>query len=51
MPAYVSITHYGDRAFSVCPVCGQQSSHGADDEAAALEAAEHNARHATAAAA
>jgi hypothetical protein len=51
MPAYVSITRYGDQTFTVCPVCDQQISHGADDEAAAHEAAEHNARHATAAAA
>jgi hypothetical protein len=48
MAAYVTITRYGDRAFSICPVCDQQMSHGADDHAAALEAAEHNARHAAA---
>jgi hypothetical protein len=46
MAAYVTITDYGDRALSICPVCDQQVSHGADERAAALEAAEHNARHA-----
>jgi hypothetical protein len=49
MAAYVTITHYGDRTLTVCPVCDQQVPHGKDDHAAALEAAEHNARHATAA--
>jgi hypothetical protein len=49
MSAYVTITNYGDRALSVCPVCDQQTAHGADHHAAALEAAEHNARHAAAA--
>jgi hypothetical protein len=49
MAAYVAITNYGDRARSICPVCDQELSYGADDRAAALDAAEHNARHATAA--
>jgi hypothetical protein len=48
MAAYVAITNYGDRALSVCPVCHQEMAHGADDRAAAHEAAEHNARHAAA---
>jgi hypothetical protein len=49
MAAYVAVTHYGDRVLTVCPTCGEQVPHGADDQAAAREAAEHNARHATAA--
>jgi Fe-S oxidoreductase len=49
MAAYVAITNYGDQVLTVCPTCGQQMSHGTDDRAAALEAAEHNARHAAAA--
>jgi hypothetical protein len=49
MAAYVTITRYGDQAVTVCPICDEQVPHGADDQAAALEAAEHNARHSTAA--
>ena len=49
MAAYVTITRYGDQAVTICPVCQKRISHGSDDQAAAREAAEHNARHATAA--
>jgi hypothetical protein len=49
MAAYVTITNYGDQVLTVCPTCDQRTPHGADDHAAAREAAEHNARHAAAA--
>ena len=45
MTAYVTITNYGARTTTVCPECGRTIPHGSDDRAAALEAAEHNARH------
>lgn len=45
MAAYVSITNYGTRTVTVCTVCDARMAHGSDDQAAALEAAEHNARH------
>jgi len=46
MTAYVTITNYGADTTTVCPECGEQVPHGSNDAAAALEAAEHNARHA-----
>jgi hypothetical protein len=45
MTAYVTITNYGADTTTVCPECGEVVPHGSDDQAAALEAAEHNARH------
>lgn len=43
MDAYVTITRYGDRAVTVCTRCGTRTDHGADDRAAAFDAARHNA--------
>lgn len=43
MAAYVTITNYGERAVTVCAVCGERTDHGADDQAAAVDAARHNA--------
>lgn len=45
MAAYVTITNYGADTTTVCPDCGQRASHGSDDQAAVVEAAEHIARH------
>jgi hypothetical protein len=45
LTAYVSITGYGADAVTVCPDCDQRTSHGRDDVAAVLDAAEHNAGH------
>ena len=43
MAAYVTITSYGARVATVCPACGERTDHGADDRAAVLDAARHNA--------